>query len=152
MATNGSNLGLFQIIFQDILARRAKMSWKMIWKIPRFEPSKNVLKNYLKKPKICPIMCQSDPICGHHWHPWFRPLPWVSVSSHRPTMTSRNEEISKSTDLFGRFEFVWWEKYVKGAKRSLSEAGFVFMYVLSLGTGLPGLYAKNVKLIKTLNL
>ena len=35
---NGTNLGLFQIRFQYILARRAKMYCNLIWKSPRFVP------------------------------------------------------------------------------------------------------------------
>ena len=41
---NGTNLGLFQIRFQYILAQR-----------------QNVLKSDLKKSRICPIWGQSDP-------------------------------------------------------------------------------------------
>ena len=36
--TNGTNLGLFKISFQYILAPRAKMYWKLILKSPRFVP------------------------------------------------------------------------------------------------------------------
>ena len=33
-------------------------------------PSQNVLKSDLKKPRICPIWDQSDPIRTKIWHPW----------------------------------------------------------------------------------
>ena len=36
LALNGTNLGLFQIRFQNILALRAKMFWNLIWKSPKF--------------------------------------------------------------------------------------------------------------------
>ena len=35
---SGSDLGLFQIRFQYILARWAKMYWNLVWKSPRFVP------------------------------------------------------------------------------------------------------------------
>ena len=38
LAPNGTNPGLFQIRFQYILARRAKMYWNLIWKSPGFVP------------------------------------------------------------------------------------------------------------------
>ena len=39
LASNGTNPGLFQIIFQYILAHRAKMYWNLIWRSPGFCPS-----------------------------------------------------------------------------------------------------------------
>ena len=36
LSQNGKNPGLFQIRFQYILARRAKMYWNMIWKSPGY--------------------------------------------------------------------------------------------------------------------
>ena len=51
---NRTNPGLFQIRFQYILARGAKMYWNLIWKSPGFVPFRSNLTQF--GPKI--------------WHPW----------------------------------------------------------------------------------
>ena len=60
IGSNRTNLGLFEISFQYILAWRAKMYWKMIF----------------KKSQICPIWCQSGPKWDQIWHA--RAQQWVS--------------------------------------------------------------------------
>ena len=55
LAPNGTNPGLFQIRFQ------------CIWRT-----APNALKSDLKKPGICPIWGQSDPLWGQTYHPCVR--------------------------------------------------------------------------------
>ena len=46
LAPNGTNPGLFQIRFQYILARRAKMYWNLIWKIPGIFRFRAIVTNF----------------------------------------------------------------------------------------------------------
>ena len=64
---NRPNRWLFKIHFPNILARRAKMYWKLVWRSPRFA-SQNVLKSDLKKSQIYPIWRHSDPLWSQIWH------------------------------------------------------------------------------------
>ena len=92
LARNGRHLGVFKISFQSILANRhvKTMYFLLILKFSPFnfcccccffawfqrvreltdEP--NLLKSDLKKPRLCPIWGQSDPLWSRTYHPWFR--------------------------------------------------------------------------------
>ena len=75
--------GAFQIWFQ------------CIWR-----PAPNALKSDLKKPRICPIWAQSDPLWSQTYHPWLKPTVIMRAErkpSQRPV--SRPETVL-AADLF----------------------------------------------------
>ena len=63
LAQIGSNLWLFKFSFQYILARRAKMYWKLILKSPRFVGfDANLAKSAIPAQECNPAMQQLIPV------------------------------------------------------------------------------------------
>ena len=62
-APNWTNLGLLKVIFQKILAHALKDDLKKLGR-------QNILKNYLQKSQICPILYQSDAFSAQICNPW----------------------------------------------------------------------------------
>ena len=96
-----TNLGLLKIILQYILARRAKMYWKIIFKSPRFVKFYVHLTHYMDK-SASPERLDLGQRCGRTW--WMEAVSLSSYASPHCT-AKRGQFLSNLSKIRQMWQF-----------------------------------------------